>query len=473
MDRLSMDEKPFSTEATRVIPGPKELPLVGSIREFSRDPLRFLLGMHREYGDFATYSLGSRRFIQVNHPEAVQHVLQKNHRTYSKRGFQFDFVQLLMGNGLLLSEGDTWLSQRRLMQPAFHQHQIEGYTQQMVASGAASRQALLQTAGSGESIDMAEIMMRLTLGIVNQTLFSTDVEQQYGGEIEQLSDAISFLIEDVNFRYVRPFYPFWAPTSRNRKYKQAVKRIDQIIYRIIAARRRMLDNDPRAAPQDLLTTLLTARDADTGEGMNDKQLRDEVITLFLAGHETTANALTWTWYSLATHPSAEKALHDELDRVLAGRLPTFADYPNLLYTRRVVDESLRLYPPAWITNRVAEEPDLILGRRIPRDTFIIVSPYVLHRHPAYWSDPEAFRPERFSPEASRQRPKFAYLPFGGGPRLCIGRDFALVEAVLILAVMAQQLSFRLPQDHDLVFAPAATLRPQGGLPMYVKERACC
>lgn len=470
MENLQKGKQAYTAGDRDRIPGPRGLPLLGILPEFSRDPLQFLLEMHQQYGEIVTYALGTRRFIQVNHPEAIQQILQDNHRAYSKRGFHFDFVRLLLGDGLVLSEGSTWLRQRRLMQPAFHHRQIEGYARQMVDLSCEYRETLQAAADSDSRVDVARAMMRLTLAIVNRALFSTDIETRFGGEITRLSEAITFVIEDANYRYVRPYYPFWAPTMRNRRYRQAVETVDQVIYRIIAARQAQLEAAPATVPQDLLTTLLTARDAETGAGMSAVQLRDEVITLFIAGHETTANALTWALYLLAQNSQPEKALHAELDLVLKGRPPKFADYPNLLYTRRVVEESLRLYPPAWITNRVAEEEDQLLGYQVPRDSFVVISPYVIHRHPAFWTQPDEFRPQRFSEEAGRNRPKFAYLPFGGGPRLCIGRDFALVEATLVLATLAQKLRFRLPDRNPVQFAPAATLRPRGGLPMHVEAR---
>jgi cytochrome P450 len=307
-------------------------------------------------------------------------------------------------------------------------------------------------------------MSRLTLDIVTGALFHAHVGEEPGA----ISRAVNVLVEDLGYRFEVPFYPpHRVPTPRNRRFRAALRTVDRAVYSIIAERRRGGGDE-----EDLLALLMEARDEETGESMGDKQLRDEVITLFLAGHETTANALSWAFYLLATHPDAEERLRAELAEVLGAeddfRVPTLEDLPRLPYAKMVVDETLRLYPPAWITNRQAIADDEILGHRIPAGAFVMLSPYVLHRHPDYWTEPDAFDPERFAPGQGNGRPRFAYFPFGGGPRQCIGQSMALVEAQLVLATVLGSCRLRPASDKPVEAEALATLRPRGGLPMTVE-----
>jgi cytochrome P450 len=308
-------------------------------------------------------------------------------------------------------------------------------------------------------------MAGLTLDIAAGALFSSHV----GEEPEVVSRSVETILAEVSHRFSVPFYPpLRVPTRRNLRLKGAIRTIDRAVYRIIEERRRR-----GGGGDDLLALLMGARDEETGEAMTDTQLRDEVITLFIAGHETTANALSWTFYLLAKNPDAEGRLRAELDESLGAngsrRAPTVADLPRIPYARRVVEEAIRLYPPAWITNRQALYDDEILGYHIPAGAFVMISPYVIHRHPDLWENPLDFDPDRFSPERSEGRPRYAYFPFGGGPRQCIGRDMALVEAHLILATIASRYRLRLASENIAVEPEAlATLRPRGGLPMRVE-----
>jgi cytochrome P450 len=314
----------------------------------------------------------------------------------------------------------------------------------------------------GRPLDVATEFMHLTLEVATEALFSTSV----GRDVDAIGRAITTLLNEVTFRFTFPFYPpLRVPTPRNRRFLAARATLDGVIYGIIAERRRRPGKH-----DDLLALLMEARDEETGEAMSDRQLRDEVITLFVAGHETTANALTWASYLLCTHVAVLRKLRAEVDETLQGRIPTAADLPNLPYTRMVIDETLRLYPPVWITNRRAIVDDTICGYRIPADAIVSISPYVMHRDPTLWENPEGFDPERFAPERSAGRPHYAYFPFGGGPRQCIGKGFALMEATLVLALLAQHYELHLVPGGRVETVAMATLRPRYGMWMTAHPR---
>jgi len=448
--------------AARVPPGPRGNVVFGSIGDIYRDRLRFVLETARTYGDVAQYRVAHTRVYQVNHPEGVGRLLHDNHRNYSKDVPTFGTLRLFLGNGLFTSDGEFWRRQRRLAQPAFHRRRVATFGDLMTGATREMLDRWQPRAERGQPLEVATEFMRLTMEVVTRALFSTSVER----DVETIGRAITTLLNDVTFRFTFPFYPpLRVPTPRNRRFLAARATLDGIVYRIIAERRRR-----PAEHDDLLAMLMEARDEQTGEGMSDKQLRDEVITLFVAGHETTAVALAWAWHLLAEHPDAAERVRAEQAGALGSRAPTTADLPQLPYARMVIDEAMRLYPPAWVTNRQALADDEICGYRIPAGAIVLISPYVMHRHPAYWEHPERFEPERFTPERSAGRPHYAYFPFGGGPRQCIGKGLALMEAQLILGAVAQR--FRLGHLPGHVVEPQAlvTLRPRGGLPMFV-ERA--
>ncbi len=435
-------------------PGPRETPLLGSMRPLLKDNLRFGLDMADRYGEVCVYRLGPMPIYQVNHPDGLQRILQENNHNYTKDTYGLAILRILVGRGLLTSDGDFWLRQRRLMQPALHQRQIAAWGEMMVA---AAEELLDRWEGlpDGASVAVQPEMMRLTLDIVTQALFSSRIAL----DTQDLHHLLSQLLDDLTFRFLRPYYPPPAvPTRRNRRMWRALRQLEGVIYDLIGRRRAALARDEEV-PADLLTTLLTARDEATGEGMTDRQLRDEVMTLFLAGHETTALLLTWIWHLLSTHPAVSRRLQAELDTVLAGRAPTMADLPQLVYARMIVDETLRLYPPAWISNRQSVEADVVCGYRIPADAFVAFSPYVMHRLPAYWPNPEGFDPERFAPGQEKSRPRYAYVPFGAGPRLCIGNRFALVEATLVLAAIARKVTLHRLPGQGATPQGLLTLRP--------------
>ena len=450
------------------VSGPAGMPVIGNTLQFQRDPLGFLMRTAADYGDVARYRLGNITFYQINHPDGVQRVLQDNHHNYVK-GDLFDIIRRVAGDGLFTSEGALWQRQRRLMLPAFHRRRIAGFGEIMTGRTLDMLAQWEQRADPGQPLDVAEELTGLTMAIISETMFGARLPADSpAAQLRRraVSQAIGVILADVNFRFQVPFYPSlrW-PTPRNRRALAAMRTVDDVVLGIVGQRRR--SGEER---DDLLGMLMEARDEGTGQAMSDKQLRDEVVTIFLAGHETTAVLLTWVFYLLSQHPDVETRLHAELTEVLGGHTPGVADVPNLHTARMVIDETLRLYPPAWITNRQAVAADDVCGYHIPAGAVVGISPYVMHHLPAYWPDPERFDPQRFAPDAVHERPRFAYMPFGGGPHQCIGNSFALMEATLILASVAQRYRLRLPTGAVVTPQPKATLRTAGGLPMLLDPR---
>jgi cytochrome P450 len=440
-------------------PGPKGHLLVGVLPEFRKDPAGFLAQMARRYGDVVYIPLGRQHIYCVSHPDAIRDVLV-THQNKFKKSRMLERARVLLGDGLLTSEGGHHRRQRRLVQPAFHRDRLSGYGAVMVDRTAMVRDQWQ----SGQSFDVLQEMMRLTLAIVAKTLFSTEVDSE-ADEIGTALTEVFSLFEII----LMPFSEILEklPLPAVRRFKRARKRLDETIYRLIAERRASgIDAG------DLLSMLLMARieeDDEGSGGMSDEQVRDEALTLFLAGHETTADALTWAWYLLSQNPEAEAAFHAELDRVLAGRLPWFDDLPQLRYTEAVFAEALRLYPPAWGIGRRALEDYQAGGFLIPARSVILMSPYVMHRDPRWFPDPLAFRPERWLAE-DPARPKFAYFPFGGGARVCIGERFAWMEGTLLLAVIGQRWRLRLEPGHRVETHARITLRPKFGMRMIAERR---
>jgi cytochrome P450 len=455
---------------TSTIPKPKGHFLLGNIPEIHHDRAQFLVDVQRKYGDVVSVHFGPAEIVMIFHPDGVQRVMQDNHKNYSKETRTFDYLSLLLGNGLLTSNGDFWLRQRRLMQPAFHHKQINALSEMIVGQTQAILEHLEPLAEARKTVDLSHEIMNLTLGIATQALFGSRVQDVDG----DLAEMIAFLISDTPFRMEHPFYPpLWFPTPHNQRFNTALQRFDRLINGIIAERRKHMGEQ-----NNLLDLLMQAHlegdespDASTGAGpqrMTDKQLRDEVVTLFLAGHETTAVNLCWTLYLLAQHPEVEIKLRRELDQVLRGRPPALEDLPQLEYTRQVRDEALRLYPPAWVTERKTLREDVLCGYPILPGTRLGISQFATHRHPGFWENPDTFDPERFSPEHSAGRHSYAYFPFGGGPRQCIGKNLALLEIQLALPMLLQRFRFELEPGRQVKTDPEITLRPRGGLQMRLK-----
>ena len=453
---------PDATTRPRRPPGPKGIPLIGNLLEARRDPLRFVLNLARDYGDVARYRLGIYTGYLVNHPDYIQHVLQLNHQNYSKENYTYQMLRPVLGKGLLTSDGPHWLRQRRLIQPAFKRKRLADFGTLITTATIELLEDWDSRAAQNRPIDVAEEMRHLTLRIIGETLFGTDVSVESG----RIGTAFTSLNEDVTYRLKTVFVPpLWVPTPRNLAFRRARTELDAIVYAVIANRRQSGDSG-----SDLLGMLLAARDEANGEGMTDQQLRDEVMTLMLAGHETTATALTWTWYLLSEHPRVVQRMWAELDDVLGGRIPTVDDLPALVYMKQVIQESLRLYPPVWIISRTAIDDDRVGPYEIPAGTVVLLSQYVTHRHPDFWGNPEHFEPERFSPERTANRHRYAYFPFGGGPRLCIGDNLAMMEIQLILATIAQRYRLELAPTHPVKPEPLVTLRSRYNMKMMIHAR---
>ncbi|MDE3153687.1 MAG: cytochrome P450 [Acidobacteriota bacterium] len=437
-------------------PGPVTRPSWRNLLRLRREPLAFLPALAHQYGDVSAFMVGPVPIVLLNHPDYVRDLLVTHEWNFVK-GPGLERTKRLLGEGLLTSEGELHRRQRRLAQPAFHRQQVETFASTMVDYAVRTRERW----ADGQTVDVLHEMMRLTLAIVGKTLFDAEVEAEAGEIGAALTEAVESF---VTFASPITLVLDRLPTPRSRRFARARARLDDTIFRMIDRRRAL-----GSARDDLLSRLLQAQDADGG-GMSDELLRDEAMTLFIAGHETTANALTWTWHLLSQAPAEEARLHEELDRVLGGRLPALADVAALSYTEMIFTEAMRLYPPAWIMGRRVVTEHHVGGFRLPRNAVAVASQWVMHRDPRFYPDPEVFRPERWTPEARAARPRFAYFPFGGGSRLCIGEPFAWLEGVLVLATIAQQWRLRGVPGHRVVPQPKITLRPKGGLPMTLARR---
>ena len=438
-------------------PGPKPRFPIGNMPLASADPLSVFLGWAHEFGDIFYYRAAWIHVYFLNHPDLIEAVLVRNYQNFLK-----DHVvrksRWFFGDGLLTNEGESWLRQRRLSQPAFHRERIASYAK--IMTGYAEQMLASWKNKDGETCDIHQEMMQLTLRIVVRALFNVESE-----EIGEISAAMNVLMRNsVGLRLLLPPVARYLPTPAMNEFRRSIKQLDKTVYGIIAQR-----HAQESDAGDLLSMLMQARDED-GSRMNDKQLRDEVMTFLLAGHETTALALSWTWYLLGQNPEAEQKLHEELDRVLDGRLPSFADLSALSNAERVIKESLRLYPPAWGLARTVIKEFELGGYRIPAGSNVVMSTWVVHRDPRYFPDPEEFDPDRWLPEKAQKLPKFAYFPFGGGPRQCIGASFAMMEATLLLATIAQRFRFRAVSNDPVIPTPSFTLRPKQGIRMRLEKR---
>lgn len=435
-------------------PGPKGKPLFGNLPDFRKDNLGFLLRLAREYGDVVHYHLLTERVYQLNHPDYIQEVLVNQADKFHKAPLDKQIFSQSLGNGLISSDGEFHRAQRKMMQPAFHSKRIETYAQIMTDFTA----RMLDEWRKGHTLDVHEAMTHLTMLIVSKTLYDADVS----GSADGVAEAIHTINKIGEDQYQQGYViPAWIPVPQNRKIKRAVQQLDSVMMPIIEQRR-----DSGEDKGDLLSMLLLAQDEDTGGRMTDRQVRDEAVSLFVAGHETTSNLLSWVWYALSQHPEIEAKLHTELDTVLAGRTPTLKDLPQLSYTDMVIKETLRLYPPAWILNgRTPIEDVEIGGYMIPKGSLVFLSPYVMHRDPRYFDQPEQFRPERWGDGLEKRIPRYAYFPFGGGPRVCIGNQFALMEARLVLATIAGRFRLALEPNQQVIPDPLITLRPRYGIRM--------
>lgn len=438
-------------------PGPKGNLILGVMPEFNRDTLGFIERC-RDYGDVVRMRFLYLTVHFIYNPDHIEYVLSTNARNFIKsRSLRSPFFQRLVGNGLLTSEGEVWKRQRRLAQPAFHRQRISSYGDVMV------EYAQRMTSGwqGGEARDIHRDMMRLTLEIVVKTLFNADVS----GDADKVGRVLAQMVKPfASQATLKWILDNRLPTPAHRRFNEAAREIDEIVFRIIAERRSSGSDEG-----DLLSMLLAAHDED-GSQMSDRQLRDEVMTLFLAGHETTALTLSWAWYLLARNPDIEKKFHAELDEVLGGRLPAVADMARLKYTEMIAKESMRLYPPAYGVGREAIQEFELGGYRVPAKSQLFMFQWVTQRDPRFFAEPERFYPDRWTEDFNNSLPKYAYFPFGGGPRACIGNYFAMMEIVLLLATIGQRFRFSLLPDHPVTLLPAMSLRPADGIKVVVANR---
>ena len=438
-------------------PGPKGGLILGVMPEFNRDTLGFI-ERAKDHGDVVRMRFFYLTVHFLYDPAHIEYVLSTNARNFIKsRSLRTPFFRRLVGQGLLTSEGEVWKRQRRLAQPAFHRQRISAYGEVMVEYAG----RMIATWQAGEQRDIHRDMMRLTLEIVVKTLFDADVSRDADKVGNVLSRLVMPFASQATLKWIADNR---LPTPTHRSFNRDVNEIDAIVYRIIEERRTSgIDQG------DLLSMLLAAHDED-GSQMTNRQLRDEVMTLFLAGHETTALTLSWAWYLIARNPEVEQKFHEELDRVLGGRLPVAADLPRLKYTEMIAKESMRLYPPAYGLGREAVEDCEIGGFRIQRGSQLFMFQWVTQRDPRFFPDPEQFKPERWTEEFTNSLPKYAYFPFGGGPRACIGNYFAMMEIVLLMATLGQRFRFSVDQEKPVELLPAMSLRPKDGIKVTVQTR---
>ena len=439
----------YLNPALNLPPGPEENVLVSDLK---KDSLGVLLRYTRNYGDIVHYRAESWLVILVNHPNYIKHVLQEKHHNYTKEGTP-DLMMLkpMLGEGLMTSEGESWFQQRRLIQPAFHRERIEAFSTAITDATQSMLQQWKTVGDRGNPLEITQEMTRLTLKVIAQVLFGVDLSCE--------ADNFGQLVGVIN-EYMANFDP--SNQYLRHQFQLARTTLNRLVYKIIQERR--CQNEDK---EDLLSMLMLAQDEKTQERMSDRQLHDQVFTMLMAGHETTAKALTWTLYLLDQHPTVARQLQNELAVVLGGRTPTCQDIPNLTYTWMVIQESMRLYPPVWLMSRLCRTDDEIGGYHIPANTLVLISPYAMHRHPSFWQEPERFNPERFRPEVVVERLPYTYLPFSGGQRQCIGLILARMETLLVLATLAQQYQLRLIPNHPVEPEALVTLRPRFGLPMTV------
>lgn len=440
-------------------PGPSPRELLPQIGKIQKDAPGFLLSLAARYGDIAYLAVGRLPVYVISHPDGVKHVLQDQNRRYSKDTIQYNALSTITGRGLLTSDGAFWLRQRRLAQPAFARPRMMALDAIIVPAAQRMLERWAELERRQQAVDVDGEMMRLTLEIVGKALFSIDLSR----EAERLTEAVLTALDHIIYRARNIIVPPDSiPTPRNLRFRRALRTLDEAVYALIAERRRL--DQPG---DDLLGMLLQARDEETNQPMTDLQVRDEVLTMLIAGHETVASALTWTWYLLSGSPETRGCLRDEVTAVLGSRLPTAADLAALRMTGQIFSEALRLYPPAWVITRKVVEADEVLGYALPAGALVIISPYVVHRQAAFWDDPETFDPMRFAGEGEAKRHRFSYIPFGAGPRLCIGSHFAAVEAHLIMAMIAQRFWLETAPGAQVRMDALVTLRPHSCMPMRI------
>ncbi|MCA1029680.1 cytochrome P450 [Bacillus timonensis] len=443
---------------TKKVFGPKGKWVSGHLDDFRNDPLGFSMGLMKDYTDIAKIRFGHMPIYVFFHPDLIKEVLVTKQGCF-KKSKAFDEMKPFVGEGLLTSEGDFHLRQRRMIQPSFTKQHIRTYGDDM----ATIANQYVSNWKDGEERKITADMMNVTLAIISKTMFSMDLEETY----ESIGDKMEF-VEQVAVKRMRSLInlPYFIKTKENKEFYEGIEVLDEIVYGFIEQRRK----DPEGK-SDLLAVLMAARDEEDKTGMTDKQLRDEAMTIFLAGHETTANALSWALYCLATHPEKEAKLLAEIDEVVGKRKVNADDFEKLSYTQNVIWETLRMYPPAWMFGREAKEDVQIGEYVVKKGESVFISPYLMHHSEKYFSKPEEFQPERFENQFVKSLPPYAFFPFGGGPRVCIGNHFAVLEAAMVLVTLYQKFTFRLTENHPPVEGePLITLKPRNGLNMVVSKR---
>ena len=445
------------TLLARRAPGPRGTSPFGSVHEVEHDPLALFVGGFREHGDIVRFRFGYVTAHLVSHPDYVKRVLQDRHQHYGRRTRGFQALREVLGESLLTTHGDYWLRQRRISQPAFHKQRVDSFAKMMADCAEATVERWADHARTGRAFDASAEMMRLTLRIIGLSMFGIDLDDESGAIGRALPVALEYAIHrTMTLVWVPPV----IPTAKNREFRAALATLNKVVLDTVSQRRA---SGSRGAVdhKDLLGMLLEARDEETGERMSDEQIRNELLTFLLAGHETTAMTLSWAIALLGRNPAVRRRLVEEARSVATGEI-TQETLRRAPYCRAVIDEALRLFPPAWIIARSADEPDEIGGYDIPKRSVVLASPFVVHRHPRYWRDPEGFDPERFLVE-DPDRPRYAYFPFGGGPHQCIGMGFALLEAQIILLAIARRYDLELVPGARLQPEPLITLRPKRGI----------
>jgi cytochrome P450 len=428
----------------------------GDLEALARDTLGEFCRRSRQ-GGIVPLRIGLTRGHLVSDPALIRRVLLENYTNYDKQTPAFDAVRVVLGEGMLTSGGAFWKRQRRIAQPAFHGESVRHFGPIMARMATECADEWEAAAGRGETVDACTDMMKVTLRIVAETLFGDDLAD----DADEINRVFPTILACLAARVSSPIQPpLWMPTANNRRLRPALESLNAIVERLIATKRRRLVEGTQgdAAHRDLLTILMLARDEETGESMSDRQLRDEVMTLMIAGHETTANALSWLWVLLDRHPDEQERLRSELVAATGGRAPTVDDVAKLPRLKAVISETLRLYPPVWMFDRRALGPDDLGGTKVAKGDLVIFCPYAIHRLPALWTDPEAFRPERFEPGSEEQKNKFAYLPFSAGPRTCLGNSFAMIESQIIVGTLLARFRVRLADEAPVDPQPRVTLR---------------
>ncbi len=444
--------------ALRLPPGPRGNPVLGSIPEIAKDNVGLFMTAWRKYGDIVRFR-GPLTLYLLVHPDYVKHVLQDNHLKYPRPEFVANKLKGVVGEGLVANEGDVWLRSRRLAQPAFHRQRIASFTTLMTDTATEMLDKWQGHAERGTAVDIKSEMMHVSLAVLAKALFKAD----WGKYAAVVEPAVGIALAHTNRRLTAPVDPQRFPVRSTREFNKAMSELDAIVYKLIADRR--ASKEDRG---DLVTMLIQAKDPETGATYDDKQIRDEVTGFLIAGHETVSAGLTWTWYLLTQNPESWRRVRDEVDTVLGGRTPVLEDVPRLEYTTMVLQEAMRLYPPIFVLMRCNQEEDEVGGYRIPRKSNVVICPYVTHRHPEFWDNPEGFDPERFTPERSAGRHRTAYLPFAVGPRKCIGDTFAMLEMQMIVAMAVQRFRLHLAPGQPVIPHPAISLRPKEELMMTIE-----